>query len=504
MKRRLVVLAFSAVAAVSAFAHLATDPVPREPDKPWWRPRFEAKKALAAKGGYPVVFIGDSITHNWEHEGKGKAVWTKHFESGEYRALNVGFSADRTEHVLWRLRNGQLDGVDPKAIVLMIGTNNTGHRSADVETPLDTFLGIRAIIEDLDVRFPKAYKIICPIFPRGERKDSAMRVRNDRVNQALYQYVGVERQRGMKDRQILWCDVASALTDADGTLSREIAPDLLHPGEKGHELWAEKLMPCLDYAFGKKKRFPYATLPAPGKTTVVVTTPKSCCPEPKAVWLSAMRRRVKGNSKRFNERLLEKREIIGKKANRHFDLVMVGDSITDRWESRFGTGASYVQLTNRFDTLNVGFGGDHTETVIWNALYGGMSDGYVCDAITLMIGTNNRKETAEEVAAGVKACVETLRAKQPKAKIALMSITPWRNSEDTDPLNAKNRKTNEMLRALADGENVVFVNIYDKFLKPDGTTNVDLLVDRVHPSEAGYRIWLDALLPVLEKMIVRP
>ena len=128
------VRAFAAAALVFCLSATSAAGVSTVPEMPssevklkWWMPRHERVKALAAKGGYPVVFIGDSITHRWEKP--GKAAWDANFGSGDYRALNLGFSGDSTENVLWRLDNGELDGLDPKAVVLMIGTNNTGHRT---------------------------------------------------------------------------------------------------------------------------------------------------------------------------------------------------------------------------------------------------------------------------------------------------------------------------------------------------------------------------------------
>lgn len=504
MKKSVLPLVLAAFAAFPAFAHLATDPAVPDAQwmRSWWMKRFDEKKALAAQGGYPVVFVGDSITHFWETN--GRAAWSNSFETGECRALNSGFSADRTENVLWRLRHGQLDGADPKAVVLMIGTNNTGHRKVEEESALDTFLGIRAIIEDLDARFPQAVKVICPIFPRGATTNDALRVRNDHVNQALYRYVVSERQRGCKDTRITWCDVGSGLLDANGVLSKEMAKDLLHPGPRGYEIWAERLRPHLDYALGKTDKMPRTKSWTAAPTCAdEATLPKTCRANPKNYWLSGMRVQAKGNLKRLNHRLRQKRDEIQRNAERRYDVVMVGDSITDFWERNFGQGESYVALTNRFKTLNVGFGGFHTEDVIWTTLHGGMADGYTCEAFTLMIGTNNREDSAEDVAAGVRATIAALKAKQPLAKVALVSILPWQNSEEGDRNNAKNVRVNALLKGLADGTNVVFVDLYGKFLNPDGTTNASLLKDRVHPNEAGYRLWADALVPVLDRLVTK-
>ena len=253
--------------SVGLFAGVSTTPAkPSAENKlKWWLPRHEHVKALAAKGGYPVVFIGDSITHRWEKP--GKAVWDAHFAEGDYRALNLGFSGDNTENVLWRIDNGELDGLDPKAVVLMIGTNNTGHRKLDEECPLDTLLGIQAIIDRVVAKCPKAKVILLPIFPRGN-PSSELRKRNNAVNRAL----SLAAKFAWKDK-VLWCNFNNRLQAEDGTISREMFPDLLHPAEAGYEIWAEAVKPFLDYALGKRPKPPEARLapPEPGIATVTPT-----------------------------------------------------------------------------------------------------------------------------------------------------------------------------------------------------------------------------------------
>ncbi|MBO5939613.1 MAG: hypothetical protein J6R18_00255, partial [Kiritimatiellae bacterium] len=97
--------------------------IPSLPERPWakkmWLNRFDEKKALAATNNYDIVFLGDSITHGWDKDVRGASVWAKNFAEGPYKALNCGISGDRTEHVLWRLYNGQLANLSPKAFVLM-------------------------------------------------------------------------------------------------------------------------------------------------------------------------------------------------------------------------------------------------------------------------------------------------------------------------------------------------------------------------------------------------
>lgn len=110
----------SSFAAIRAVTPTAWDGNP----ECWQIKRHNEKMNVVTNGGAKIVFIGDSITHFWE--GNGKDVFNAHLADGDYRMLNLGTSADRTEHVLWRLDNGELDGYEAKAIFLMIGTNKLG------------------------------------------------------------------------------------------------------------------------------------------------------------------------------------------------------------------------------------------------------------------------------------------------------------------------------------------------------------------------------------------
>jgi beta-glucosidase len=185
-----------------------------------------------AAAGRPVdlVFIGDSITHNWEKD--GQAVWARHY--ARYNALDLGFGGDHTENVLWRLEHGEIDGIRPKVAVLMIGTNNTGDRAED---PRTTAAGVRRILDEIRRRQPGTRILLLAVFPRDEQPTSAARRLNDRVNAIISGYADGEH--------VFFLDIGRYLTNADGTLSRDIMPDLLHPDAKGYEIWAERMEPML-------------------------------------------------------------------------------------------------------------------------------------------------------------------------------------------------------------------------------------------------------------------
>ena len=201
----------------------------------WWIPRHAQKlaeiAALRAANLQPdVVFIGDSITHNWETDGQG--VWQATY--AKYHALDLGFGGDHTENVLWRLQHGELDGIHPKVVVMMIGTNNTGDR---MEDPVTTAAGVHRLLDEVRARQPGAKILLLAVFPRDEKPESPLRRLNDRLNTML---------PGVADgRHIFFLNIDAALMNADGTLSRDVMPDLLHPDDKGYAIWAAQMAPTL-------------------------------------------------------------------------------------------------------------------------------------------------------------------------------------------------------------------------------------------------------------------
>ena len=227
----------AALVAGSVYAQqLSTTPVPRDEG---WKKRVERDVATAKQGGWELVFIGDSITDFWQN--RGKAEWNKYF--GQYKALNLGISADRTEHVLWRLDNGELDGYQPKLFVVMIGTNNNGHRKPEQERTADTVAGIKAILDKLGQKAPQSKVLLLAIFPRGATPQDGCRLRNEAVNAEIKKFAD--------NKRVIWMNINDKLLQPDGTLSKDIMPDLLHPNAKGYAIWAEAIAPVVKETLGK-------------------------------------------------------------------------------------------------------------------------------------------------------------------------------------------------------------------------------------------------------------
>lgn len=214
-----------ALAQSDAEKHDAIRPVPREGG---WMKRHESMNERVAKGNVDIVFIGDSITQGWE--GRGKNVWAKFY--GERNAVNLGIGGDRTQHVIWRLQNGNLKGISPKAAVIMIGTNNSGSNS-----PEQIAEGVTEIVEILRNQTPKTKILILGTFPRGATKDDARRIVNEKSNQIVAKLAD--------DSNIHYLDIGSNFLNDDQTLSKEIMPDLLHLSEQGYQIWAESIESAL-------------------------------------------------------------------------------------------------------------------------------------------------------------------------------------------------------------------------------------------------------------------
>ena len=229
---------------IAGAAARAAGEEPKQTEVPLNRdvPRHRAINERARQGNVDLVFIGDSITQGWE--GAGAEVWKKRYDSR--KAMNAGIGGDRTQHVLWRLDNGNVDNLSPKLAVLMIGTNNFGDDSAE-----DIAQGIKAIIEKLRAELPKTKVLLLGVFPRGEKPDDPLRVKEMAVNEIIQDYGD--------GKMVHYLNINQKLMKADGGQDRDIMPDLVHLSPKGYEIWAEGIEPkIIDLVDGKT---PFPDLP---------------------------------------------------------------------------------------------------------------------------------------------------------------------------------------------------------------------------------------------------
>ena len=195
-----------------------------------WLKRHEGFVEEAKKGGFEVLFQGDSITDAWRNN-PARKIWDATF--APLKAANFGISGDRTQHVLWRLQNGEFEGLTlPKVVVLMIGTNNIGQK--DPETAASAIAGIQAIVKEIHKKSEKTRILLLGVFPRGEKSDNPLRATIKEINAAA-----AKLDDGGKTVKFL--DIGEKFLQPDGSLTKEIAPDFLHLSEKGYQIWADAI-----------------------------------------------------------------------------------------------------------------------------------------------------------------------------------------------------------------------------------------------------------------------
>jgi len=202
-------------------------PIPREGQA---RDRFlELNQRVKQNPGAEVIFVGDSITQGWE--GNGKDAWAKYY--APRHALNLGIGSDHTQHVLWRLDHGNLDGLNSKVAVVLIGVNNVPD---ETNTPRQILEGVTAVVHRLRERLPQTRVLLLGIFPFRE-DFCPQRAKAAEINQAL--------QELDDNRWIYFLDLSRLFLAEDGRIPKELMRDFLHPTSTGYRLWAEAMEPKL-------------------------------------------------------------------------------------------------------------------------------------------------------------------------------------------------------------------------------------------------------------------
>lgn len=192
-----------------------------------WAKVHESFLERARQGNVDLLFLGDSITAGWKNA--GKTVWERHYAMRH--AANFGIGGDRTQHVLWRLDNGEIEGIKPRVAVLMIGTNNAGANRSD-----EIAEGIETIVKTLRNKLPETKVLLLAVFPRGE-KPNKTREKLAAVNQRI-----AKLDDG---KTVKYLDIGPRFLNNDGTISKEIMPDFLHLTPKGYTIWADAIEPTL-------------------------------------------------------------------------------------------------------------------------------------------------------------------------------------------------------------------------------------------------------------------
>ena len=449
----------------------------------WWSKRHEA--VLAAIQAHPdtqLLLIGDSITNNYDKstlpDEDFQSTWKRFYEPR--KALNLGFSGDTTAHVLWRLNHGEVDGLHPKAVVLMIGTNNTGYTDQTAE---QTESGIDAVVAALERKLPETRILLVGILPSAISESKTERDRA--VNEYLAACYG-ENQR------VTYLDIGSIFVKS-GELNATLYYDPrlpqhgkpLHPDTNGQRMMAEAIEPTLAKLMRDSPQVPLASMTDINTALIPV----------ERLEMDSYDWYARHHAELQLQRTLKPQ------------AVLIGDSITHFWggapaSNPLNGPTAWQSVFGNMPTLNMGFGWDRTQNVLWR-LRQGEFDGLSPRWVVLLIGTNNltgtrnaRSNTPAEIVEGVAAICQEIRRRSPESRIVLMAILP-RGAQTNHPLREPIAKTNQLLsQRFASDPSVTYLDIGARLLAPDGTLPAGIMPDGTHPSDAGYQIWADALVQV--------
>jgi lysophospholipase L1-like esterase len=207
----------------------ATYPAPAED----WMPLVAANLDKLKQGPYDMIFDGDAITEGWETHGAD--VLKQRF--GNLKVLDVAIHDDQVQHALWLVQHGEIEGQNPKLVMLLIGTSNL------LQPPENVAAGIKLLIGEYERRWPNAHILLMGLFPRQQEANDAQgaRVWIKAVNAIISTY--------SSDPKVIYMNIGDKLLQPDGTISADIMPDFLHPSAKGYAIWADAIQPVIDTYF---------------------------------------------------------------------------------------------------------------------------------------------------------------------------------------------------------------------------------------------------------------
>ncbi len=439
--------------------------------------RHAAKRTLVAKEKYDLIMIGNSITNNFEKP-EYQPVWNQFFAPRQ--AINLGYSGYRTENIIWNIQDGELDGQSPKVIVLEIGTNNIDEKNYPTRHTAGQLAGgITAIVKILREKCPDSKIIVLRCFPGcyGGPNPTSHRAILERASDLVSKIAD--------NKHIFYCDVNHVFLNLDGSINHEMMPDWLHPSPAGAKAWAQAMEPLLSELMGDQSLDTEIR-----ENTAIVPVSK-----------------LENDSYNWWERHAE---VLWIKDSINPQIVLIGNSITHFWgglpslkytdgKLRTPNGPkAWASAFGNARVLNLGFGWDRTQNVLWRLDHGEL-DGLHPQKVIIHIGTNNTSETsnarmntADEIVEGIHAICGRVRSKVPGAEIILMAIMPREQNPD-HPRRILINQINQKLEVFAKENHIKRIDIGPKMLAPDGTLPKDIASDFCHPTEKGYQIWADEL-----------
>ncbi|QYM79082.1 GDSL family lipase [Horticoccus luteus] len=235
MTRACLTFALSGLLLLSAPLALAGSPADVGLAREDHQQEHEAFLQRGRSGPIGVLFLGDSITAGWK---KVPDIWEKNF--GAWAPANFGIGGDKTENVIWRIEHGELDGLHPRVVVLLIGTNNSAKNTAP-----EIVGGIRKIVDEIKARLPETKVLLLAIFPRGPRTTKTGQAEDWESRMAVIKAVNRELPKLADGKRVRFLDVNHVFLAPDGTIPKELMPEQLHPVRAGYERWTAAMMPTL-------------------------------------------------------------------------------------------------------------------------------------------------------------------------------------------------------------------------------------------------------------------
>ncbi len=436
--------------------------------------RHEEKLALLSKEKFDLLMIGNSITNNFE-KAEYQPVWNQFF--APRKAINLGFSGYRTENILWNLEHGELEGQSPKVVTLEMGTNNIDEKNYPTRHTAGQLAGgIEAIIKLIRQKLPDTKIILLRSFPGcyGGPNPTSHRVILERASDMALKLVD--------NKHVFYCDVNHVFLNLDGSINHSMMLDWLHPSPAGAKAWAQAMEPLLSALMGDKS----LDTELPSNTAVIPVT------------------KLENDSYDWWKR---HEEVLRIKDSINPEIVLIGNSITHFWggnpkANHVNGPNTWASLFGPYRVLNLGFGWDRTQNVLWRLDHGEF-DGLHPRIVVINIGTNNtsqtqnaRMNTAPEIFEGIKAICARVRSKSPETKIILMGVFP-REQSPTHPRRILINEINQLLSAFANEQKITYVDLTPQMISADGTISREIMSDFCHPTEKGYQIWADQLRDLL-------
>ena len=521
----------------------------------------------ANPGPCDVLLVGDSITQQWGSpldKGVLNDAWLKAFPN--VKTINIGIGGDKAQNVLWRLDHGGVDGLKPRAIVLMIGNNNMFFSP---ETGVAAVAqGVKTCLANLREKFPEADVVVAKILPCHAPK---VRFYED----ILLTNAEIDKLNLGADPKVKLLNLTKDFLNEDGTIKKELfTPDNIHLSLAGYEVYATRLKPLLDATLGGKGLGSAVVIPKKDSATnpSSATEAKPATPEgptpksadgksllypyapynegkldpqltgwplteaemawankdeytrkpgheikkhlPEMWFVTPTAGRWRGKDATYGNVWLAHHatNIANVKAAGAIDVALIGDSITQGWGGGFdGTpfNTAWQKYFSGLKAVNLGIGGDRIEHILWRLDHGAL-DGASPKVIVLKIGVNNAPliqgngVPVSAAAHGIRLCVENLRLRCPQSQIIVVKILPA--FDPSKEVGAKVREVNVALDALkldADPQ-VRVIDVAAEFTHADGKLKSELYSDKhLHLNLAGYEVFAAKLKVAVDAALKR-